>query len=180
MEDPPRIHPARLPEDELRKALRTERTRGSGPGGQHRNRVETEIRLTHVPTGICAFAGERRSQHRNNQVAFFRLRLNLALDYRTPLRDEDFVPPGAFAPSELWLGRVRKKRIAVNPEHEDFPAILAEALDVLHLYEDDLPAAAEALRVSRSQLIKLLAKAPAALHALNQRRQQRGHKPLRA
>ncbi len=180
MEDPTRIHPARLPEEELRKALRTERTRGSGPGGQHRNRVETEIRLTHVPTGICAFAGERRSQHRNNQVAFFRLRLNLALDYRTPLRDEDLVPPGAFRPSELWRSRVRKQRIAVNPEHADFPAILAEALDTLHLYEDELAAVAEALGVTRSQFLKLLAKAPAALHALNQRRKARGEKPLRA
>ncbi|MBC8327784.1 MAG: peptide chain release factor-like protein [Planctomycetes bacterium] len=180
MEDRSRIHPACLPEEELRKALRTERTRGSGPGGQHRNKVETEIRLTHLPTGIHAFAGERRSQHQNNQVAYFRLRLNLALGYRRPLRDEDFVPPGAFEPSPLWLGRVRGGRIAVNPQHDDFPAVLAEALDALNLYEDDLAAAAEALRVTRSQLVKLLAKAPAALHALNQRRQARGDKPLRA
>lgn len=39
--------------------LKIERTRGSGPGGQHRNKVETAIRITHVPTGIQAYACSR-------------------------------------------------------------------------------------------------------------------------
>ncbi|RMH02701.1 MAG: peptide chain release factor-like protein [Planctomycetota bacterium] len=173
-------HPAALPPAELRKELREERTRGSGPGGQHRNRVETEVRLTHLPTGIRAFAGERRSQEQNRRMALFRLRLNLALQVRSPLRDEDCVPPGSHRPSDLWLGRVRNGRLRVNPEHEDFPALLAEALDVLHLYDDDLAAAAAALRISRSQLVRFLAQAPAALAALNDRRAARGQRPLRA
>lgn len=173
-------HPARLSEEELRPQLRVERTRGSGPGGQHRNKVETEVRLTHLPTGVHAFAGERRSQHENRQVAMFRLRVNLALRVRSLWRDEDHVPPGAFQPSELWRGRVRGGRLAVNPEHHDFPALLAEALDTLDLYDDDLAATAVALRVSRSQFVKFLAKEPAALHALNQRRAARGERPLRA
>ena len=117
-------HPAALSLDDLLADCDLRRTRRGGPGGQHRNKVETAVVITHRPTGISGQAAERRSQDLNRQMAIQRLRVNLALEVRTP--------PGAESlASDLWLSRVRGGKITVSPEHDDFPALLAEALDRL-------------------------------------------------
>jgi peptide chain release factor len=60
------------------KDVRWETMRASGPGGQHVNRTESAVRVTHLPTGIQAMAAEERSQHRNRKLALARLAKRIA------------------------------------------------------------------------------------------------------
>jgi protein subunit release factor B len=50
-----------------------------GPGGQHRNKTESGVRLAHRPTGVVVTATERRSQAQNRGAALARLRARLAV-----------------------------------------------------------------------------------------------------
>jgi protein subunit release factor B len=61
----------------LERVCRVEPTRGSGPGGQHRNKVETGVRVTHLPTGIAVVATNRRSRLQNLDDAFERVAAKL-------------------------------------------------------------------------------------------------------
>ncbi|MDZ4820499.1 MAG: peptide chain release factor-like protein, partial [Planctomycetota bacterium] len=79
----PSIHPACLDPAELGRQVDVTFTRRSGPGGQHRNKVETAVVLVHRPTGISAQAAERRSQAQNRAVALHRLRVRLAVEIRS-------------------------------------------------------------------------------------------------
>ena len=63
-----------LSDDDLLAQCRVEFRRASGPGGQHRNKVETAVRIVHAPTGIVATAADSRSQHANRVAALARLR----------------------------------------------------------------------------------------------------------
>jgi protein subunit release factor B len=58
--------------------LRIDFFRASGPGGQHRNKSETGVRITHLPTGIVVTATESRSRHLNLRRALARLQERLA------------------------------------------------------------------------------------------------------
>jgi UTP:GlnB (protein PII) uridylyltransferase len=166
------IHPAALAIDQLLRACQIVRTRRSGPGGQHRNKVETAVVITHLPSGVKGEAGERRSQSQNHAMAVFRLRVNLALAVR---HDR----PLPIMPSASWQARCRSQRLTLSASHADFPGLLAEALDVLASFDTDLKMAAQALGISASQLVKLWQLEPRALAQVNARRRELGQAPLR-
>lgn len=160
------MHPAALKPADLLKHVTESRTKRSGPGGQHRNKVETAVLLIHKPTGISAEGSERRSQAENRQVALKRLRIKLAVEHRTPA-----APSG---PSGLWLSRTRGQKLVISASHEDFPALLAEALDHLREAQWQVSPAAQKLGVTTSQLIGLFKKAPVAWAAVNKHRAAMG------
>jgi hypothetical protein len=162
---PPIDHPAAIEPDALLASCDVRFLRRSGPGGQNRNKVETAVVLTHRPTGLSAEANERRSQGENREAALFRLRLLLALEVRREV-DPD------LAPSELWRSRLRGGKIVVSPSHGDFPALLAEALDVLAASGMDVKGAAASLGCTPSQLVKFLKDEPRALALVNAHRKQ--------
>jgi hypothetical protein len=157
-----------LPEDELLKQCEIWFGRSSGPGGQHRNKVETAVTITHKPTGISAFAGERRRQIENRWAAVKRLRLKLALAARSPVHRQH------HQPSELWQSRRQGKQMSINPRHRDYPALLAEALDVVVARKFDVAGAAGVLGLSMSQLAKLIHHNKLAFAMVNKGRKDRG------
>jgi hypothetical protein len=161
-------HPAAIPEEDLLKHCAITFGRTRGPGGQNRNKVETAVTITHQPTGIDGFASERRKQYENRQMALKRLRLNLAMSCRTA------VHPQRHKPSELWQRRRQGEKMSVNPEHKDYPALLAEALDVIIARRFDVAGAAGVLGITMSQLAKLIRHHKHAFTLVNQGRTDRG------
>ncbi len=161
------IHPAAIAAELLLRDCEVRHERRRGPGGQHRNKTESAVVIRHRPTGIEGQAAERRSQFDNHRNAVARLRLNLALAVRT-------VSSAESAPTALWRSRCHDGRLGINAEHEDFPTLLAEALDVLVSRNGHLPGSAEQLGCTPSQLVKLLKKEPRAFLWLNDLRRQHG------
>lgn len=166
------VHPAALPDDALLSRCDVRHTRGTGPGGQHRHNNQTAVVLTDGPTGLSAQASERRSAELNKKAALRRLRLALAVGHRVA------VPAGEIR-SDLWRSRTRGGRIVLSPKHADYPAMLAEALDVLEACAMDPKKAAVRLGVSPSQLVRMIADHPPALARVNRARAARGEHGLR-
>lgn len=75
--------------------VRFQPVRGSGPGGQHRNKVATGVRATHLPSGVSVVATDSRSQQANREQALRRIAAVLA---------------GRAASADAEAGRRRRQR----------------------------------------------------------------------
>ena len=87
----------------LKKQVIIETYRSSGPGGQRKNKVETAVRLKHLPSGLTVIATEHRSQAENRKLALERLRERL-----------------------IKLNRPRKRRIPTSVSMKDIDKRIEE------------------------------------------------------
>jgi protein subunit release factor B len=106
------VHMILLPEsdEDLLRECEVETFRASGPGGQHVNKTESAVRLTHIHSGVVVTSREERSQHRNKAICLNKLRekvrqLNFQPAKRVPTR----LPRSAK--NRMLEEKVRRSRI---------------------------------------------------------------------
>jgi len=147
----------KLPDEELLRQCRVETMRGTGPGGQKRNKTESAVRLIHRPSGVMSRHDETRSQHMNKRRALDGLRLALALQLRFP-RVEGAPLANGRRPGPLWVACV---------------------LDLLEGVNYGVADAAAASGMTTSRLCRELAKVPLAWEKVNAERAARGFPKLK-
>lgn len=170
----------KLPNAELRRRLDFDDTkllaeceidyhRVKGPGGQHRNKVASAVRLRHRPSGLVVTGAERRSQHENKANAVERLREGLALVARLPAAEHVMWPEGIA---------IRDGRLRVSVSNPAIHHVVALVLDAFATEQGKLKEAAARLNITPSSLTKFLADHPKAWRAVNDLRQASGLGPL--
>jgi protein subunit release factor B len=93
----PRIDYLLASDDQLIGQCEVDRYRASGPGGQHRNKTESAVRLRHRLTGVSAIGEDSRSQSENKHHAVRRLRSAIALEVREQVHIQGYVPSARLA-----------------------------------------------------------------------------------
>jgi len=141
--------------------------KSTGKGGQKKNKTSSAVRLVHLPTQTEAVMGNFRSQGDNKKVAIKQLKINLAVKWRKlPLMAWDrTVAPGAS--------------FIINEKNKLYPLLVAVLLDHLDFYNYQVSKAAESLKISTGQLIKVLKKHPTVWQVTNQNRLKLGLKSLK-
>jgi hypothetical protein len=147
------------------------RYRASGPGGQHRNKVSSAIRLHHKPSGLVAVATESRLQNENKTRALKRLRAAIALVARAPLPERIVWPETV----NVTAGRLR-----VNEKNPAVHHVIALVLDALAASGGKLAEAAKCLGLTSSSLARFLKEHPKAWREVARIRSEAGLPPLRS
>ncbi|KAJ7521872.1 hypothetical protein O6H91_19G072300 [Diphasiastrum complanatum] len=120
-----------LSDEELLAQCKMDTFRASGPGGQHRNKTDSAVRLRHTPTGLVSQAADDRSQHRNRLSALKRLRQVIALKVRCPIELEGYHPPPELV-RILPLAKGHRHNVQqIGPQHQDFPKGAQHLMDLL-------------------------------------------------
>lgn len=171
-----------LRDEELLRACDVDRYRSSGPGGQHRNKVSSAVRLYHRPTGISAHGDESRSQHDNKRQALARLRMKIACQLRRhvdlagpsipeTVRSCLFVAKGAAEDSA--------RRLQVGRKDHRYWAVTQHLLDVLEACQGRLSEAADVLGITTSNFGAVLMEDRHAHAAAQDIRKRHGLGPLK-
>ncbi len=163
-------------DDALIAQCEVDRYRASGPGGQHRNKTESAVRLRHRATGVTAIGEDSRSQLENKLHAVRRLRAAIALDVREPVALEGFTPSSrlvAFvAAGTAPLGA--KTRLTGT-----YWAAIGELLDLLVAGALEIGTTAQRLGVTTGALSKLLLHDDQVARTVNDARRAKQMRPLR-
>ena len=157
-------------DDQLRSECVVHTHRTGGPGGQHRNKTESAVRLQHRPSGLVVTGEERRSQHQNAANALARLREALAIHFRAPL------PETVSWPESV---RIQGGRLRVSAQNPGFYHVLGLALDALAAHGGRVSESAAWLGVSGSSLTGFLADYPKAWQEAGRIRSAAGLAPLK-
>ena len=174
MNTPPAADFLALSDRELLAQCREDRFRASGPGGQHRNKTDTAVRLHHHPTGLSAEATEHRSQAQNRAQALRRLRRTIAVEVRRPVDPDAYAVPPALAAMLPGAGRDQ-----LGPHHPRYWAGVQALLDLLAALDGVLAGAAAHLGLSSGVLSRTIRRDPALTRAVNDLRARFGLRPLR-
>ncbi|KAK4419767.1 Peptide chain release factor 1 [Sesamum alatum] len=170
-----------MTDEKLMSQCEMDTFKASGPGGQHRNKRESAVRLKHLPTGIIAQAAEDRSQHKNRAAALARLRTLLALKVRNTVDLDTYVPPPELVqilPAKSTM-RGSDRGPQIGPNNPKFALGMQALLDLFFSVEGSVSDAAKKLGLSTGALSRLILSDDSLRMAANEFRAAKGLKPLK-